>query len=98
MAQQFSRSRFAAALGLAAALLVSTSVEAATSVTLAWDRTPDTSIAGYIVSYGSRSGSYTNQVDVGNRTQHTLLGIPAGTYFFVVRSYNSDLMTSDPSN
>src|SRR4051794_37764511 len=98
MAQRHSLSRISVALAFAAALLVSTRLEAATSVTLAWDASTDTSVTGYIVAYGTRSGSYSGQVDVGKKVQYTLLGIPAGTYFFVVKAYSSTGLVSDPSN
>jgi hypothetical protein len=30
----------------------------AASTTLAWDHSPDSSVAGYLVSYGTHSGNY----------------------------------------
>lgn len=98
MAYQVRLSRISAAFVFAATLLVAARLEAATSVTLAWNASPETNVTGYIVAYGPRSGAYTGQVDVGNKTQFTLLGIPAGTYFFVVKAYNSAGLISDPSN
>jgi hypothetical protein len=98
MPSRFSVSRLAAALTVVLMLFASTQVEAATSVTIAWDPSADTSVTGYIVMYGPRSGTYTSQIDVGNRTQFTLLGIPAGLYYFVVKSYNASQMQSAASN
>jgi len=98
MSQRPCLSRISAALAFAAVLLVAPKLEAATAVTLAWDASSDTTVTGYIVSWGSRSGSYSAQVDVGNKTQYTLLGIPTGPYYFVVKAYNSLGMISDPSN
>jgi hypothetical protein len=51
----------AAALSL---LSVSTQLHAAT-VTAMWNPNPEPNIAGYKVSYGTTSGSYTTTVDVG---------------------------------
>jgi hypothetical protein len=41
----------------------------AKSVTLAWDVDSDPTIVGYRLYYGTSSGSYTQNTDVGNRTQ-----------------------------
>lgn len=59
-------------------------------VTLAWDANTDSDIAGYILWYGTQSGSYITSIDVGNRTQWTLPGLPDGQrYYFAVQAYNS---------
>jgi hypothetical protein len=47
--------------------------------------------------YGTRSGQYTAQVDVVGRTDFTLT-LPDGTYYFVVRAFSFDGLTSAPSN
>jgi hypothetical protein len=77
-------------------LLVAARVQAA-SVTLAWDPSPDPAVTGYLLQYGTQSGVYTSQIDVGNRTQYSLLSIPEGTYYFVVVSYNAIGGISGPS-
>ena len=96
MERRFSTARAAATLVTLLLLLTSTRLEAA-SVTLAWDPSPETSVTGYRLLYGTRSGVYTGQVDVGKRTQFSLLSIPEGTYYFVVVAYDSNQMTSLPS-
>jgi VCBS repeat protein/fibronectin type III domain protein len=88
--------RVCAALGLALYTVAAAPVEAA-SVTLAWDPNPE-AVAGYIVFYGTASGLYTSQVDVGSHTQHTLLNITPGTYYFAVRAYDADGLRSDTSD
>ena len=69
-------------------LLFSASLEAA-SISLAWDANEKSDLAGYIVSYGTTSGVYTNQVTVGNQTTWTLTGLTAGQhYYFALKAYN----------
>src|SRR5262245_31012751 len=59
-------------------------------VTLAWNQNPEPDVAGYLISYGTGSGQYTNFVDVGNTTTHTLNNLFAGqTYYFALRAYNA---------
>jgi hypothetical protein len=69
----------------------------AATVTLAWDPSPSPDVAGYRLMYGTSSGLYTTQVDVIGSTQHTL-NLPDGTYYFVVRAFSVDGLTSAPSN
>ena len=65
------------------------SVQAAQSVTLAWDPSPDSSVVGYKAYYGVASRSYTNLIDVGNATRVTVPGLVEGTtYFFAASAYN----------
>src|SRR5881296_2672816 len=55
------------------------------SVTLAWDASSGTSVAAYIVHYGSASGAYTSSVDVGNQLTATIPGLQDNaTYYFAV--------------
>ncbi len=68
--------------------------------TLVWDASPDSNVAGYRVFYGIQSGTYTNQVDVGNQTQYQP---PTGfdwskTLYFAVLAYNTSGLTSPLSN
>ena len=61
----------------------------AATLTLSWDRNPEPDIAGYVISYGTSSGSYTTSVDVGNVTTWTT-SLPSGfRYFFAAQAYNS---------
>jgi len=92
----FARSRARAFLIALALLLGAVKAEAA-SVTLAWDASPDVTVTGYVVQYGVRPGIYTGRVDVGTRTQYSLVGLAEGTYYFSVQAYNADGVLSDPS-
>jgi len=68
----------------------------AAEVTLAWDANPEPSVLGYRVYYGKTSGSYTNVLDAGNRTDCVIAGLdPGATYFFVCTAYSA---TGDESN
>ncbi|OME77638.1 hypothetical protein BK120_25530 [Paenibacillus sp. FSL A5-0031] len=44
---------------------------------------------GYSVQYGTQSGVYTKQLNAGNVTEFNVAGLAAGTYYFVVKAYNS---------
>jgi hypothetical protein len=59
-------------------------------VTLAWDANTESDVAGYLLWYGTQPGSYMTSVDVGNRTEWTLTGLPDGQrYYFAVQAYNA---------
>jgi hypothetical protein len=61
------------------------------NVTLAWDPSPDSSVAGYRLYDGVTSGTYTNVIDVGNATSATVTNLVRGvTYFFAVRAYDTN--------
>ena len=69
------------------------------SVTLVWDASTSTNIAGYNVYYGSASGSYTQMVSVGNVTQTTITGLTVGcTYYFAATATDSTGLESSYSN
>ncbi len=68
-------------------------------VTLAWDRSPDSSVTGYRIYYGAASGNYTNSVAVGNATTNAVQGLMSGvTYFFAVTAYDASGLESSFSN
>ena len=74
-------------------------VQAAQSITVAWDRNPETSVAGYRVYQGVASGAYTNVVDTGNATSAIISNLVEGaTYYFAVTAYNILGLESDYSN
>lgn len=57
-------------------------------VTLAWDASPEPSVAGYIVYVGNESGSYREQYDVGNQTSFVYSKVIIGRpYYFAVAAY-----------
>ena len=63
----------------------------AADVTLAWDSNQENDVAGYRLHYGTSSGNYTQNIDVGNITEHTLTGLQDGTtYYFAVTAYDLD--------
>jgi hypothetical protein len=69
------------------------------SITLAWNPSTNTDIAGYEIYYGIASGVYTNVIDVGNVTNATISGLLEGvTYYFAAKARNTSGMESDFSN
>jgi hypothetical protein len=61
----------------------------AAEITLAWDRNPESNIAGYKVYYGLERRVYSNIIDVGSYTSCTISGLEAGeTYFIVATAYD----------
>jgi hypothetical protein len=85
--------RFLGVLLIVTALI--TSVQAAGSVTLAWNRCTNAIVAGYNVYYGGKSGAYTNEISAGNVTNATVSGLVQGTtYYFAATTYASSGMES----
>jgi hypothetical protein len=73
--------------------------QAATSVTLAWDPSGTSGIAGYRLHYGTSSHSYSQTSDLGNTTTTTLSNLlPGQTYYFAITDYNTTGVESLPSN
>lgn len=70
------------------------------SVTLAWDPSPDSSVAGYcfyVTAFGTPNPA--QRVDVGAQTQFTVTNLQTGvTYLFYVTAYDGSRTESDPSN
>src|SRR2546423_1217349 len=63
---------------------------ALTNVTLAWDPSPDASVASYKVYYGVITGVYTNSVDAGPATNVTVTSLLTGTrYFFAATAIDN---------
>jgi chitodextrinase len=74
------------------------------SVTLAWDApttnvdgSPLTNLAGYWLYYGTSSGVFTTNVNIGNVATYTVSNLSYGTYYFAVKAYNSNNNFSDYS-
>ena len=62
----------------------------ALSLTLAWDTPSDPTIVGYVVSYGTASGTYTNAINAGNSDSVLLTNLLDQTpYYFAVQSYDA---------
>ena len=67
-----------------------TSVQAAGSITLAWDRNTNAIVTGYNVYYGGACGAYTNEISAGNATNATISGLSQGTtYYFAVTTHTA---------
>jgi fibronectin type III domain protein len=63
---------------------------AGASKTLSWTAVPEPSVVGYKLYYGTSSGQYDSQVDVGPDVSYTVNGLtPGTTYYFAVSAYNS---------
>ncbi len=57
-------------------------------VTLAWNP-PSAEYGGFIVAYGTSSGSYTESQDVGAQSVYTVTSLnPGQTYYFAVKAYD----------
>jgi fibronectin type 3 domain-containing protein len=60
------------------------------SVTLIWNPSSDTNVAGYRIYYGTVSQDYTSVVTVGNVTNATITGLADGTtYFFAATTLDA---------
>jgi hypothetical protein len=71
----------------------------AQSVTLAWNPSPESDVAGYRLSVGNASRTYTTQIDVGNTTTYEFTGIDlSADYFFAVQAYSFSGFFSDFSS
>ena len=84
-------------LVLAAVLLSSQSIFAG-DVSLAWDPNTEPELVGYKLCYGTSSGQYSTQLDVGNVTTYTVASVSAGTYYFAVKAYGIGGLESAFSN
>ncbi len=68
-------------------------------IDLDWDEVIADDMAGYILKYGTSSGGYTTEVDVGNENNYRIEGLKRfDTYYIIVCSYDTDGNVSDPSN
>src|ERR1700730_8082711 len=84
---------------LVAALLLPSFVHAGSTnapagrstVTLTWDRSPDQTVKGYRLHYGTTSGrNYSRIVDVGKVTTYTISNLNTGKkYYVVVTAYDT---------
>jgi fibronectin type 3 domain-containing protein len=85
---------------LALCFFLSCSISYAAQATLTWD-SPEisTDVTGYKVYYGTSSMIYTQSIDVGNTTSHTVGNLLDGqTYYFAAVAYNSAGIESGYSN
>ena len=69
--------------------------KAATStVTLGWNPSPSTGVAGYFIYYGTSSGNYSFQVPVYGATNLTLNLTTGQTYYFAATAFDSNFNQS----
>lgn len=74
------------------------SVLASQSIVLGWDPSPDASVVGYSIYYGTNSGQYIFHKDLGMQTVAKLPNLQEGqTYYFVITAYDSQHVESTPS-
>jgi len=68
-------------------------------VSLEWDASVSSNVAGYRVHFGTTSGVYTSNIDVGSKTSYMIEGLAnLTTYYFAVTAYNSSQLESVFSN
>jgi Fibronectin type III domain len=66
------------------------SAHAQANVTLAWNPSTNSLVAGYNVYYGGASGVYTNKTSVGMATSLTISNLVVGTtYYFAASTYDA---------
>jgi len=69
------------------------------TVTLTWDPSTATNLAGYKIYIGTASGGYSSPITVGNVTSYTISNLGIGsTYYFAVTDYNTSGVESGFSN
>jgi fibronectin type III domain protein len=68
-------------------------------LTLDWQPSPDSGVAGYVLYYGADDGPITNRVDVGLQTETVVKDLVASVeYTFYVVAYDADHFEGDPSD
>jgi hypothetical protein len=68
-------------------------------LTLAWQPSPDSGVAGYALYYGAAGAPLTNRVDVGMQTTTELKSLTASVeYAFYVVAYDASQNESAPSD
>lgn len=71
----------------------------AQSVSLTWNPSTSSDVAGYHIYYGPANGDYTSMISVGDATNVTISGLVAGaTYYFAATAYDSQGVESALSN
>jgi Fibronectin type III domain len=82
---------------IVALFAISATAQAGQSFALSWNPSPDPTVVGYVVYYGTSSGNYTTRVDVGTNTSFTVTNLQPGvTYYFTVTDYNALGVESPP--
>jgi hypothetical protein len=92
------RVRIKRALGALALLVLFARPVHAGTVTVAWDPNPNP-VAGYILYYGTASGTYTTSVDCSTATVWSVAGLTDGQqYYFALTAYDASGLQSSFSN
>lgn len=103
----FGRGRRLGILGLAGILAgmglltgpMASRAQAAQSVSLGWQPSPDVNAAGYNIYYGTASHAYDNKINVGNVAVAVIDGLVEGTtYYFAATTYDAANQESGFSN
>ena len=94
------RTHFTTTLFLAAAILLGSAQFSAyaADVSLSWSPNSESDLAGYKLYYGTSSRNYSNSVNLGKTTSHTVAGLSAGTYYFALTAYDTAGNESSYSN
>jgi hypothetical protein len=71
-------------------VVISAISAAAQTPTLVWEPSPDPSAVGYMVFWGTSSGSYANSLDIGKALTFVIPVDVGGKYFIAVSAYNAD--------
>src|SRR3954469_21552391 len=76
-------------------LSVFTASARAATVTVAWDASPEATVTGYRVWYGTSPKQYSRTIDVGSRTDCLIADLePGQVYYFAVQAYDSSGLVS----
>jgi hypothetical protein len=87
-----SRRRAAAYALVAMSVLIAGAAlpASAGTVSIAWDPVNDPDLAGYRIYYGTSPANYTQNVDVGNTTSHTVTGLAnCQDWYFGIKAYDT---------
>ena len=91
--------RFVFLVTFAIVLFLSSHPAYSAKLTLAWDPSTDSDLAGYKLHYGYASRDYVFHVNVGNQTQYTIPDLDnCKSYFFTATTYNTSGVESDYSD
>jgi hypothetical protein len=82
--------RWPALIGLVLGLCSGLPMHASQSVSIAWNTSSDSGVAGYFLYVGKSTTNYTTKLNVSTNTTVTLTGLTEGTTIYcAVTSYNS---------